>query len=574
MAHDVFVSYSSKDKTIADAIVAALENNHIRCWVAPRDVKPGEDWAKAISNAIQESKVFLVIFSGNSNRSQRVLDEINFAISQELTILPFRIENLEPDGAMRLHLSSRHWLDAYDPSWEKHLSKLTKTITSILEKSTVEVESGIPGTRLKHGQKQRLNMLARILVGIAMVAFLVGAGWYGVSTLNKKAQVIPGTAGNAIPWVATPTLESVSTPTPETLPQVLKVFSEPILAAVQDLPPDFEDDFSQIKSGWEARPYDPVSNSWGCLNTNMEDVKMEITNGIMKIKGKSGCPITQVLNPNSKYANFLLQVDVNLHDLDTMLSVIWNRVDGGLPSNHSEFQFNGYGWSLSTVRAQGIWVERKSGQVSIDTSKPVTLTFIYKNNVSIIYLDAVPHLYYYDKNDIEAVPSEDILMFMAAFVFDGTSIPLQTLDLDNMKVWDLGKIEGLPIMAVNPENGHQYLYMEENQTWQQARQYCQSIGGYLAAIETPAENSFVFHLTGGVTWLGATDEAKEGFWAWAAGQPLDYQNFAKGEPDHQGASYVSFYIDAATGEIFETWKDGPGDVKMPFVCEWDVTGQE
>ncbi len=40
MAHDVFVSYSSNDKPTADALVATLEQQQIRCWVAPRDVTP------------------------------------------------------------------------------------------------------------------------------------------------------------------------------------------------------------------------------------------------------------------------------------------------------------------------------------------------------------------------------------------------------------------------------------------------------------------------------------------------------------------------------------------------------
>lgn len=117
MAHDVFVSYSSKDKAIADTIVAAMENNHIRCWYAPRDIQSSEDWGTAVTSAIDGSRVFLLIFSGNANQSQRVLDELNFAISQQIVIFPFRVENLEPHGAMKLHLSSRHWLDAYDPSW-------------------------------------------------------------------------------------------------------------------------------------------------------------------------------------------------------------------------------------------------------------------------------------------------------------------------------------------------------------------------------------------------------------------------------------------------------------------------
>ncbi|HXQ15450.1 MAG TPA: toll/interleukin-1 receptor domain-containing protein [Caulobacteraceae bacterium] len=42
--HDVFISYSSKDKTTADAICALLERDGAKCWIAPRDILPGEAW--------------------------------------------------------------------------------------------------------------------------------------------------------------------------------------------------------------------------------------------------------------------------------------------------------------------------------------------------------------------------------------------------------------------------------------------------------------------------------------------------------------------------------------------------
>lgn len=45
--HDVFISYSSKDKKVADAIVADMEQHNIRCWYAPRDIRPGDEWASA-----------------------------------------------------------------------------------------------------------------------------------------------------------------------------------------------------------------------------------------------------------------------------------------------------------------------------------------------------------------------------------------------------------------------------------------------------------------------------------------------------------------------------------------------
>jgi branched-chain amino acid transport system substrate-binding protein len=193
MSYDVFVSYSSKDKIIADSIVAAMENNHVRCWYAPRDIQASEDWGKAITNGILKSRVFLIIFSGNANQSQRVLDELNFAISKELIILPFRIENLEPDGAMGLHLSSRHWLDAYDPSWESHIVKLIKNVSVILETSIDEQQIGIPA-HIEKKYKQQPKKLTRIVAWIAVGMFLITAGWYGWSLLNNQDSENPETS--------------------------------------------------------------------------------------------------------------------------------------------------------------------------------------------------------------------------------------------------------------------------------------------------------------------------------------------------------------------------------------------
>jgi|GEM_PF-5910744 hypothetical protein len=53
MAHDIFISYSNgepKDKLTANAVCATLEKHGFRCWIAPRDVLAGEDWAAAIIN--------------------------------------------------------------------------------------------------------------------------------------------------------------------------------------------------------------------------------------------------------------------------------------------------------------------------------------------------------------------------------------------------------------------------------------------------------------------------------------------------------------------------------------------
>lgn len=131
--YDVFVSYSTRDKVATDQVVEFLEKNKIRCWYAPRDIPPNANWGKEVTNAIDLSKMVLLVFSSNSNHSQRVLDEINYAISKEMQVLPFRIENAAPTGALMLHLSSRHWLNAFDPSWKDFLDDLNNLVSSMLE---------------------------------------------------------------------------------------------------------------------------------------------------------------------------------------------------------------------------------------------------------------------------------------------------------------------------------------------------------------------------------------------------------------------------------------------------------
>ena len=60
---DIFVSYSSKDKQVAFEICEALENKGISCWIAPRDVPLGMEYAEAIVEAIRNARAFVLIFS-------------------------------------------------------------------------------------------------------------------------------------------------------------------------------------------------------------------------------------------------------------------------------------------------------------------------------------------------------------------------------------------------------------------------------------------------------------------------------------------------------------------------------
>jgi hypothetical protein len=132
MAHDLFISYAHEDKPAADAVCAGLEGVGVRCWIAPRDIVPGSEWGGAIIEAINSSRLLVVVFSAHSNGSKQVLREVERAVHRELPILPFRIAAIKPSGSMEYFLATPHWLDALTPPLEQHIQSLARNVKVLL----------------------------------------------------------------------------------------------------------------------------------------------------------------------------------------------------------------------------------------------------------------------------------------------------------------------------------------------------------------------------------------------------------------------------------------------------------
>lgn len=151
MAHDVFISYSAKDKAVADAVCASLEADHIRCYIAPRDVLPGQRYAQALVDAIHTSEVLVLVFSSASNSSDQVEREVDRAVSSGIPILPLRVEDVFPSRWLEYYLAGQHWLDALTPPLENHLERLSEAIGILLLPPTKREHSRLDGEWSGHG---------------------------------------------------------------------------------------------------------------------------------------------------------------------------------------------------------------------------------------------------------------------------------------------------------------------------------------------------------------------------------------------------------------------------------------
>jgi hypothetical protein len=192
MSHDVFISHSSRDKLVGDATCAALEARGHRCWIAPRDIVPGQEWGEAIIDGIRGARVFVLIFSGNANESHQVRREVERASSLGLPVIPFRIEDVAPSKTLEYFMSSPHWLDALTPPLRKHLDYLGDVIGQIL--------SGAPA---QPPTPQRDRPRAARNAGAAAPAWRPTAGTIGAAAFALAFAALPismALIGIAPPW--------------------------------------------------------------------------------------------------------------------------------------------------------------------------------------------------------------------------------------------------------------------------------------------------------------------------------------------------------------------------------------
>jgi len=137
-ARDLFVSYSSDDGDVARDLRPVLEAGGYSCWMAPDDISGTGTWAEQILDAIESCRALLVLVSGNANASPHVSREVNLALARKRPILPIRIEDVAPGGALEYLLSLVQRVDAFPPPIQQHGTLILKRLASVLRSSDTE----------------------------------------------------------------------------------------------------------------------------------------------------------------------------------------------------------------------------------------------------------------------------------------------------------------------------------------------------------------------------------------------------------------------------------------------------
>jgi hypothetical protein len=189
MARDVFISYQSSDKECADRVCEALERQNVSCWIAPRDIPIGAEWAAAIVEGLQRCNAFVVILSSHSTSARQISREAELADNRKLPIFTLRIEDVQPPPGLLYFLGNVQWVDAFDGQFEAALARLTEELrrtanypaekTKVYRTASPVVAAGdFPAVRPMPGSPEpRPSMALKIIAGLILCVLIALAGW-------------------------------------------------------------------------------------------------------------------------------------------------------------------------------------------------------------------------------------------------------------------------------------------------------------------------------------------------------------------------------------------------------------
>lgn len=142
----IFISYSSTNASVAETICHELEENGIACWIAPRDISSGKTWAGNIKQAIKECNIIILVYSVDSNCSEQVAYEINYAFNCNKIIIPFMMDNTPMNNEFNYYLTHVQQLVAY-PDYKIKLSKLVEETKRLNIKISANLEKEGPNIK-------------------------------------------------------------------------------------------------------------------------------------------------------------------------------------------------------------------------------------------------------------------------------------------------------------------------------------------------------------------------------------------------------------------------------------------
>ena len=142
----IFLGYVEEDLPLANRLFENLEARGYAPWLDRRKLLPGQNWPRAIEEAIETSDFFVACFSGLSVRKKGSFQaEIRYARDcarrvplDETFLIPVRLDECSVPVKIRREIQ---YIDLY-PDWNRGLRRILTVVEKQLRKRGGDVTSG------------------------------------------------------------------------------------------------------------------------------------------------------------------------------------------------------------------------------------------------------------------------------------------------------------------------------------------------------------------------------------------------------------------------------------------------
>jgi hypothetical protein len=177
-----FISYSRLDSSFANSLAADLKAHGANVWLDQLDIRPGQQWDRAIEQALRTASEVIVVLSPAAVESNNVMDEIALALDERKTVIPV----LYRECRIPFRLARVQYID-FRSDYEAGTTALIKALASkhqvaspgvaapTLDETGDEKPDGQPGVAQTLKKRPVLNRTAAIRLALA-VGILVAGG--------------------------------------------------------------------------------------------------------------------------------------------------------------------------------------------------------------------------------------------------------------------------------------------------------------------------------------------------------------------------------------------------------------
>lgn len=186
--HHIFISHSSKDAEIAAKLCERLERNGIKCFIAPRDIRSGREYAEELLNGIDHSAAVILLMSENANHSPHVLREVERAVSKSIPILVYKLEEVALTKSMEYFLMTHQWVNARN---DESFTDILRFVDDLGKQScSPETTIAAAPDEKQPGRRRMIPVFICLLCAVIIVSGIA----FTIHNIRNSAQVslVPG----------------------------------------------------------------------------------------------------------------------------------------------------------------------------------------------------------------------------------------------------------------------------------------------------------------------------------------------------------------------------------------------